>query len=86
MTTVGIKDLKGHLSEYIAKAHRGERVVITDRGKEVAELGPVSGDRQALNALAEDGRLQWGGGKPKGLKGVKARGKTVADAVIEDRR
>ena len=86
MATVGIKDLKSHLSEYIAKAHRGERVVITDRGREVAGLGPVSGDRQALNALAEAGRLQWGGGKPKGLKGIKARGKSVADAVIEDRR
>lgn len=86
MKIVGIKDLKGHLSEYIAKARQGERVIITDRGKEVAELGPLSGERQALKALAGAGRLRWAGGKPAGLKGIKARGKTIADAVIEDRR
>jgi prevent-host-death family protein len=86
MKIVGIKELKGHLSAYIMKARQGERVIITDRGKEVAELGPLSGERQALKALAEAGRLRWAGGKPAGVRGIKARHKTVAEAVIEDRR
>lgn len=86
MEVVGIKDFKGHLSKYIAKARQGERVIITDRGKEVAQLGPLSENRKALQLLAEAGRLSWDGGKPVGVKGVKVRGKAVADAVIEGRR
>jgi len=35
MTTlnVGIRDLKAHLSEYIARARKGEEMIITDRGR-----------------------------------------------------
>ncbi len=86
MEIVGIKTLKARLSEYVTKVRRGERVVITDRGREVAEIVPISKERQVIKSLAEQGRLKWGGGKPVGLKGVKVRGKTLADTVIEDRR
>lgn len=86
MDIVGIRELKGHLSEYIAKARQGERVIITDRGQEVAEIVPLGEDRKALHSLAESGRMRWKGGKPAGLKGVKPRGKPVSNTVIDDRR
>lgn len=38
MKTVGIKELKNKLSEYVRLAAAGERVLVTDRGKVVAEL------------------------------------------------
>lgn len=38
MKTVGIKELKNRLSEYVRLAAAGERVLVTDRGKVVAEL------------------------------------------------
>jgi antitoxin (DNA-binding transcriptional repressor) of toxin-antitoxin stability system len=38
MATVGLKTLKNKLSEYVRRAAAGERVVITDRGRRVAEL------------------------------------------------
>jgi len=38
MRTVGLKVLKNKLSEYVRAAASGETVVITDRGRPVAEL------------------------------------------------
>ena len=41
MRRVGLKILKDHLSEYVRAAVSGETVVITDRGREIAEIKPV---------------------------------------------
>lgn len=38
MATVGIKELKNKLSEYVKLAKSGEVVLVTDRGEVVAEL------------------------------------------------
>lgn len=38
--TVGIRELKNRLSEYIRQARSGEGVLVTDRGQVVAELMP----------------------------------------------
>ena len=40
MRTVGLKLLKNKLSEYVRLAAAGETVVITDRGRAVAEIVP----------------------------------------------
>lgn len=37
---VGIRELKSRLSEYVARAAGGEVIVVTDRGRPVAELTP----------------------------------------------
>jgi prevent-host-death family protein len=39
--TVGLKILKNKLSEYVRLAAAGETVVITDRGRAVAEIVPL---------------------------------------------
>ena len=40
MTSVGIRNLKNHLSRYVRRVAAGERVAVTDRGRVVAELVP----------------------------------------------
>ncbi len=40
MQKVGLKTLKNKLSEYVRLAAAGETVVITDRGRTVAEIVP----------------------------------------------
>jgi prevent-host-death family protein len=40
MQAVGLKTLKNKLSEYVRRAASGETVVITDRGRVVAEIVP----------------------------------------------
>lgn len=38
MISVGIRELKNNLSRYLRKVRAGERVLVTDRGRAVAEL------------------------------------------------
>jgi antitoxin (DNA-binding transcriptional repressor) of toxin-antitoxin stability system len=40
MRTVGLKTLKNRLSEYVRSAAAGEIVLVTDRNRVVAEIGP----------------------------------------------
>lgn len=47
MRTVGLKTLKNKLSEYVRLAAAGETVVVTDRGRTVAEIGPPRRDAYA---------------------------------------
>ena len=86
MISVGIKELKEKLSGYVDKARLGEEIVVTDRGKEVALLIPVSRDRKAVRHLVESGKATWTGGKPAGMKGIKAKGGLLSKTVLEDRR
>lgn len=86
MISVGIKELKQKLSGYVDKVRRGEEIVITDRGKEVALVIPVSRERNAVKHLVESGKAVWAGGKPAGVKGIKAKGGTISKTVLENRR
>ncbi len=48
MRTVGLKTLKNKLSEYVRAAASGETVVITDRGRRIAELGPARREPESV--------------------------------------
>ena len=66
MKTVGVRDLKNKLSEYLRRVRLGESVLVTDRGEVVAELlppGQGQGDPTmpaGLRALARRGLLTLG--------------------------
>ena len=85
MDTVGLKTLKEDLGSYVARARDGERIIITDRGTEVAELVPLSAERRALLVLVDAGKAEWSGGRPRLGAGVPNAGPPVSDAVVEDR-
>jgi antitoxin (DNA-binding transcriptional repressor) of toxin-antitoxin stability system len=62
MRAVGLKVLKYRLSEYVRLAATGETVLVTDRDRVVAELGPPRESRSPLLAdaqLAEAVRRGW---------------------------
>ncbi|MEA2601772.1 MAG: hypothetical protein QOF89_2764 [Acidobacteriota bacterium] len=86
LATVGIKELKTRLSEYVDRTREGERFLVTDRGEPVAELIPLTPERRALARLVEEGAVEWQGGKPKGLRGIVVRGEPVSETIIRDRR
>jgi antitoxin (DNA-binding transcriptional repressor) of toxin-antitoxin stability system len=48
MRSVGIKTLKNKLSEYVRLAAGGETVLVTDRDRVVAEIGPPSPTRSPM--------------------------------------
>lgn len=47
MKTAGIRELKAHLSSYLQEVQRGEALLITDRGRVVAEVRRP-GDRSSM--------------------------------------
>ncbi len=57
MTTVGVAELRQNLSKYLRLVGDGERLVVTERNKPVAELGPPPSTGQALDRLIAAGRL-----------------------------
>ena len=89
MDTVGIRELKAHLSRHLKRVRSGARLTVTERGRSIAIISPVEAPvdiRWARRFIAE-GRAVWSGGKPAGstrpprLTGTR----TLSEAVLEDR-
>jgi antitoxin (DNA-binding transcriptional repressor) of toxin-antitoxin stability system len=48
--TAGVRDLKAHLSSYLRDVARGDVVIVTDRGRVVAELRPPGAGDAGVSA------------------------------------
>ena len=62
MRAVGIKVLKSRLSEYMRLAAAGETILVTDRDRVVAEIGPPRESKSPVlgdAVLAEGVRKGW---------------------------
>ena len=89
-TSVGVRELKDRLSYFLRRAQEGHDVVVTDRGRPVALLGPVTGNlriltaEQHLAALAARGLVRLGDAyeprRPRGKPGP-----SLSEAVLRDR-
>lgn len=55
--TVGVAELRQNLSKYLRRVARGERLVVTDRNRPVAELGPPAATGADLDRLLAAGRV-----------------------------
>ena len=55
--TVGVAQLRQNLSRYLRRVAQGERLLVTDRNRPVAELGPPSTSGAELDRLIADGRV-----------------------------
>jgi prevent-host-death family protein len=55
--TVGVAELRQNLSVYLRRVQGGERLVVTDRNRPVAELGPAPSTGRALDRLIAEGRV-----------------------------
>jgi prevent-host-death family protein len=89
METVGIRELKTHLSRHLKRVRSGARLLVTERGRSIATISPVeaSADVDWAHQLVAEGRAHWGGGKPTGAqRPAKIIGKTASSTVIEGRR
>jgi prevent-host-death family protein len=89
MDTVGIRELKTHLSRYLKRVRSGARLLVTERGRSIATINPVeaSADIDWAHQLVAEGRAHWNGGKPTGAtRPATITGKTASSIVLEDRR
>ena len=67
MKTTPISELKATLSEQLARVKAGEEIVVTERGRPIAKIVPLSGESLGLSAhmaeLARKGLIRLGTGK-----------------------
>jgi prevent-host-death family protein len=55
--TVAVAELRQNLSLYLRRVQNGERLLVTDRNRPVAELGPPPSVGAALDRLIAEGRV-----------------------------
>ena len=66
MKTAAVSELKARLSEYLNQVKGGAEILITDRGKPVARLAPLSRTRdfkESLVRMEKQGLIRLGPGK-----------------------
>ena len=67
MKTTPVSELKATLSEQLARVKAGEEVVVTERGRPIAKIVPLSGETIGQSAhmseLARNGLIRLGTGK-----------------------
>jgi prevent-host-death family protein len=85
MVSAGVKDVKAKLSAYLDKIQKGEQVIITEYGREVAVITRISPERKVIRSLVDGGKAHWSGGKPRGLEGITVKGKPLSETILEER-
>ena len=93
MSTVGIKELKNRLTEYLRRTKKGEEVIVTERGKPIAVIQSIECVErlQTLEAklarLAAQGIVTLPVRKPrKKIRLVTASGRPVSETILNERR
>jgi len=95
MEQAGIREIKAHLSRYLKEVKRGDKIIITERGKAIAcivsigQKGKEDKLYEGLSVMSKRGLVKlperWG--KPIGRPQRETMiGSPVSDAIIEDRR
>ena len=89
--TIGARELKNRLGTYLRQVREGATIVVTDRGKPVAELravSPAKTDEEArLQELVASGLLAPRTGRKltERRKPIRIAGPPLSETIIEDR-
>ena len=86
MSVVGIRELRARLSKYLQRVKAGETIVITERGKPIGRIVPMSASREErLGRLLQAGFAEWNGQKlaPYTPKVVNRGPHRLSDLVVE---
>jgi prevent-host-death family protein len=86
--SVGVRELKNRLSEYLRRVKAGETITITERGKPVGQIVPVQEDLTSrLKKMAAAGVIDWNGQPlpPYQPKAVNHSQQLLSDLVAKQR-
>jgi len=93
MKTAQVAELKASLSRYLAGVKSGEEVVVTERGKPIAKIIPISATEEdqirRLRQMEVQGLVRMGSGRlPKGFWEAARPADTAADVrkALEEER
>lgn len=86
---VAVRELKARLSMYLRKVQAGATVIVTDRGKAIGKILPMTDPvKNRARELVSAGLRSWNGERftpPAKLPATQGR-KTVAELLLEGRR
>jgi prevent-host-death family protein len=85
--TVSIRELKAHLSHYLAEARAGKVIHVTRHRKEIARItGVPDVEDDGLARMLASGEAHWRGGKPAGAEiRLSAGAERLSEIVLQDR-
>ncbi|WP_376692035.1 type II toxin-antitoxin system Phd/YefM family antitoxin [Wenzhouxiangella sp. EGI_FJ10409] len=85
--TVSIRELKAHLSQYLAEARAGKVIRVTSHRKEIARITGVPDTQDdGLARLLAAGEARWRGGKPAGAQiRISGQGEPLSTTVLRER-
>ncbi|MGH8906238.1 MAG: type II toxin-antitoxin system Phd/YefM family antitoxin [Egibacteraceae bacterium] len=83
---VGIRELRDHLSRYLDRVRDGDELVVTDHGRAIARVVPISGER-TFDRLVAEGLIERAPAaqRHRPRRRVSSQGK-VSDLVADQRR
>ena len=87
-STVGTRELKNRLSEYLRRVKAGETLIITERGKPVGQIMPIqTALTTRLKKMIEVGVVEWNEQpvSPYQPKAVNRSDQLLSDLVAEER-
>jgi prevent-host-death family protein len=89
-SVVGSRELKTRLGTYLRQIQKGHVLVVTERGRPVAELTPVrverTGDENGIEELVALGLLTRLSSRPLArLKPLRIKGGAISVTILEDR-
>lgn len=86
---VGIRELKNKLSEYMHKVKSGETIFVTEHGKTIGQIIPVSPtSEERIQSMVAAGQADWNGNKLPVYrpKVINESDKLLSDLIVEDRQ
>lgn len=89
---VGVRDLRENLRSWLDRVQKGEDVIVTERGRAIAQLTPLDSGRTRLEELVGLGIVRPPL-RPKRkdidilrLPELEGEGQSLSDLVVEERR
>ena len=93
MSTVGVRELKNRLTQYLRRTKLGDEIVVTERGKPIALIQPIQSTERAASLDARLARLAAQGfvtlptrAPLKRVRLVKVAGAPISKTILRDRR
>jgi prevent-host-death family protein len=93
MRRVGSREFKNRLGKYLRAVRAGQTLIITDRGRAVARVGPTTIDEseasfveERLKELEAKGFIHLGKKAFSKFRPIKSKGKPASQIIIEERR
>ncbi len=93
MRRIGSREFKNRLGRYLQAVRGGQTLIITDRGKAVAQVAPAaethpgaSAVEERLKELEAQGLIHLAKRPLRKFRPVKTKGKPASQIIIEDRR